>query len=56
MIRRLIADWAHGGLLYGILLLLCAPFPGRDWPSSLLTIFLRCMGTRKTTTAAWGYW
>jgi hypothetical protein len=33
--------WVHGGLLYGILLLLCTPFPGRDWPSSILTIFLR---------------
>jgi hypothetical protein len=41
MVRRLISDWVHGGLLYGILLLLCTPVPGRDWPSSILTIFLR---------------
>jgi hypothetical protein len=38
------SDWVHGGLLYGILLLLCTPVPGRDWPSSILTIFLRFMG------------
>jgi hypothetical protein len=37
-------DWVHGGLLYGILLLLCTPFPGRDWPSSTLTIFLLFIG------------
>ena len=38
------SDWVHGGLLYGILLLLCTPVPGRDWPSSILTIFLRFTG------------
>jgi hypothetical protein len=25
MVRRLMSDWVHGGLLYGILLLLCTP-------------------------------
>jgi hypothetical protein len=30
--------------MYGILLLLCTPIPGLDWPSSMLTIFLRFMG------------
>ncbi len=34
-------DWVYGGLLYGIRLLLCTPVLGRDWPSSVLTIFLR---------------
>ena len=38
------SDWVYGGLLYGILLLLCTPIPGRDWSSSLLAIFLRFMG------------
>jgi hypothetical protein len=42
--RRLISDWVYGGLLYGILLLLCTPIPGRDWPSSILAIFLRFTG------------
>jgi hypothetical protein len=38
------SDWVHGGLLYGILLLLCTPIPGRDWPSSILTILLQFTG------------
>jgi hypothetical protein len=41
MVTGLISDGVHGGLLYGILLLLCTPLSGRDWPSSILTIFLR---------------
>jgi hypothetical protein len=38
------SDWVYGGLLYGILLLLCTPIPGRDWPSSILAICLRFIG------------
>jgi hypothetical protein len=38
------SDSVYGGLLYGILLLLSTPIPGLDWPSSMLTIFLRFMG------------
>lgn len=44
MKRRLISDWLYGGLLYGILLLLSTPISGRDWPSSILAIFLRFSG------------
>jgi hypothetical protein len=38
------SDWVNGGLLYGILLLLCTPIPERDWPSSILMTFLGFMG------------
>ena len=49
------SDWVHAGLLYGILLVLCTPFPARlaVFDTNDLPAFCSLV-TRKMMTTIWG--